>query len=141
MEISAENLPTSKLQLALGKYIRAQNQPPIVPVEESQITVDYGRLLEDERHCDVKLILTIGGEQQEIFTAHKAILSNRSSVFSAMFDDSSKFVEASTGEVIVEDIERDVFEDLLRFIYTDEAPDSGGTSLLGVPAQDFFGCT
>ena len=40
-----------------------------------------------------------------------------------MFDGSSKFVEASTGEVIVKDIERDVFEDLLRFIYTDEAPD------------------
>ena len=59
MKISAENLLTSKLQLVLSKYLRAQNQPPILSVEEAQITSDYGRIFEDARYCDVKLILAI----------------------------------------------------------------------------------
>jgi speckle-type POZ protein len=50
------------------------------------------------------------------FPAHKNILSARSEVFAAMFQHPSK--ENLTNQIKIEDIEPDVFQELLRFIYT-----------------------
>ena len=50
------------------------------------------------------------------FPAHKSILSVRSEVFAAMFQHPSK--EKLTNQIKIEDIEPDVFQELLRFIYT-----------------------
>jgi speckle-type POZ protein len=55
----------------------------------------------------------IGGRD---FSAHKNILSARSEVFAAMFQHPSK--EKATNQIEIEDIEPDVFDQLLRFIYT-----------------------
>ncbi|XP_046638663.1 speckle-type POZ protein-like [Daphnia pulicaria] len=50
------------------------------------------------------------------FPAHKAILIMRSPVFAAMFLHPTK--ELQTGEVEVEDIDPDVFQEVLRYLYT-----------------------
>jgi speckle-type POZ protein len=59
------------------------------------------------------VILNIGGRE---FPAHKNILSARSDVFTAMFQHPTK--ENLTNQIKIEDIEPDVFQELLRFIYT-----------------------
>ena len=56
------------------------------------------------------------GERE--FPAHKCIMSARSPVFAAMFQHDMK--EAALNRVEIVDIEPDVFQALLRFIYTDQ---------------------
>jgi speckle-type POZ protein len=50
------------------------------------------------------------------FAAHKTILAMRSEVFAAMFLHPTK--EVQTGEVKVDDIDPDVFQEVLRYLYT-----------------------
>jgi speckle-type POZ protein len=50
------------------------------------------------------------------FAAHKNILAMRSPVFAAMFQHPTK--ELQTGEVEVEDVDPDVFQEVLRYLYT-----------------------
>ncbi len=50
------------------------------------------------------------------FPAHKLILAARSEVFASMFQHPTK--ENLTNQIKIEDIEPDVFQELLRFIYT-----------------------
>ena len=60
------------------------------------------------------VIFNVSGRQ---FTAHKIILATKSPVFKAMFHHSSN-KEVLSGQVKVEDIEPDVFQEILLFIYT-----------------------
>jgi speckle-type POZ protein len=50
------------------------------------------------------------------FSAHKNILVARSEVFAAMFQHPTK--ESLTNQITIEDVEPEVFQELLRFIYT-----------------------
>ena len=50
------------------------------------------------------------------FPAHKSILASRSTVFSAMFNSASD--ENSIKKIPIQDIEPEVFQELLRFMYT-----------------------
>jgi speckle-type POZ protein len=50
------------------------------------------------------------------FPAHKSILAARSEVFTAMFEHPMR--EQSTNQIEIEDIEPEVFQEFLRFIYT-----------------------
>jgi speckle-type POZ protein len=59
------------------------------------------------------VILNISGRE---FPAHKNILAARSEVFAAMFQNPTK--EKLTNQIEIEDIEPEVFQELLRFIYT-----------------------
>ena len=59
------------------------------------------------------VILNIRGRE---FPAHKIILATRSEVFAAMFKHPTK--ENSNNQVKIEDIEPEVFDQLLYFIYT-----------------------
>jgi speckle-type POZ protein len=59
------------------------------------------------------VILHIGDRE---FRAHKLILATRSEVFAAMFQHPTK--EKLTNQIEIEDIEPDVFQELLRFMYT-----------------------
>ena len=52
------------------------------------------------------------------FEAHKAVLAARSPVFLAMFQ--SNLAEDQTNTLKIDDIEPDVFKEMLRFIYTDQ---------------------
>jgi speckle-type POZ protein len=59
----------------------------------------------------------VGGRE---FPAHKSILAARSQYFAAMFQHPMK--ENSTNQVKIEDIDPEVFDQLLRFIYTGRVP-------------------
>jgi speckle-type POZ protein len=59
------------------------------------------------------VILNVRGRE---FPAHKVILAARSKYFAAMFEHPMK--EQSTNQIEIEDIKPEVFQELLRFIYT-----------------------
>ena len=52
------------------------------------------------------------------FPAHKSILAARSDVFDAMFQHPLR--EKLTNQILREDIEPEVFQEWLRFVYTDQ---------------------
>ncbi|XP_046654672.1 speckle-type POZ protein-like [Daphnia pulicaria] len=56
------------------------------------------------------------------FKAHKSILATRSQYFAAMFEHPTK--ENLTNQVEIEDVEPDVFQEILRYIYTGKVSES-----------------
>jgi speckle-type POZ protein len=75
------------------------------------LSSQFEELFDDMSLSDV--ILNVRGRE---FPAHKLILSARSKYFAAMFKHPMK--EQSTNQIKMEDIDPDVFQALLRFIYT-----------------------
>ncbi|XP_067683137.1 kelch-like protein 24 [Haliotis asinina] len=74
------------------------------------LTLGLGRLLSDEKHADVEVII-----DKKSFKCHKAILIAMSPYFDAMF--SSGMRESVSGVVKMEGIESDVFSSILMYIY------------------------
>jgi speckle-type POZ protein len=76
-----------------------------------ELSTQLGELFDKMPSSDVNF--NIGGRE---FPAHKLILAARSEVFDAMFKHQMK--ENSTNQIKIEDIDPEVFQELLRFIYT-----------------------
>ena len=72
---------------------------------------DMTNLYESMKDWDIILVV-----KDKEFRAHKLILKTRSSVFSAMFD--SPMTESRNNRVVIKDMDKKVFEAMLRFIYT-----------------------
>lgn len=72
---------------------------------------NLGGLFENMKFSDV-----IFNVRDRLVPAHKSILAARSKVFEAMFQ--HPFEEKTSNQVKIEDIDPDVFHELLRFIYT-----------------------
>src|SRR5699024_7598585 len=92
----------------------------------STLSTDYQSLLQSGKHSD--LLLLVGGKE---FAVHKAILAARSSVFERMLDHDTR--ENQEGIVEITDIDKDVCEQMLRYIYTDNVDsiiDQYGAELL-----------
>ena len=95
-------------------------KPPITSMislsslSKSKFNSDLEKLFTTMQHSDVSFV--VDGQQ---FRAHKAILSARSSVFAAMFEH-PEMKENQLNRVDVEGIKPEVFEALLRFIYTNQ---------------------
>ncbi|XP_044019425.1 speckle-type POZ protein-like B [Aphidius gifuensis] len=81
-----------------------------------QLSADLEELLLNEDVSDV--IIQVG---QKSFPAIKCILAVRSPVFAAMFNH-EQFKENQKNEVVIEDIDEDVFEEFLHFIYSGKSP-------------------
>ena len=79
----------------------------------SDLATDIARSFTSMDHRDVTFV--VDGKE---FPAHKLILSARSPVFAAMLKNDTK--EAALNRFTLVDIKPDVFEALLRFIYTDQ---------------------
>ncbi len=79
---------------------------------EKNLIKQLSNLFSQQENCDVQF--TLEGPQQ--IGAHANILAARSPVFSAMFQHDMK--EAKTGQVTVEDIQPDIFRQLLQYIYS-----------------------
>lgn len=86
----------------------------------STVLDDLKRLLIEEDHGrDVRLVFPSAGDGlQKDLHAHSFMLRLRSPVFRAMLTEGS-FQESITKEINIEDVTRDCFEEILRFIYTD----------------------
>ena len=81
----------------------------------SELITHLVNLFDNMQFSDVNF--NVGGRE---FPAHKLILAARSQYFAAMFKHPTK--EQSTNQVKIDDIEPEVFDQLLRFIYTGRVP-------------------
>ncbi|XP_038561599.1 speckle-type POZ protein isoform X4 [Micropterus salmoides] len=95
--------------------ISGQNTMNMVRVPDCRLAEELGDLWENSRFTDCSLCVT--GQK---FQAHKAILAARSPVFSAMFE--HEMEESKKNRVEINDVEPDVFKEMMCFIYTGKAP-------------------
>jgi len=85
-------------------------------VPDCRLSDDLGQLYESSQFADV----TLACEGRE-FHCVKSLLVARSQVFAAMFEHDME--EAKHGRVEVKDVDSEVMDQMLRFIYTGKAPD------------------
>ncbi|KAL5510518.1 hypothetical protein EMCRGX_G006078 [Ephydatia muelleri] len=84
-------------------------------VPECNLSSDLACLLEDGQFSDV--MLAVGSHE---FKAHKAVLAARSPVFSAMFE--HEMEESRKNRVEISDLDQEVMQEMLAYIYTGKAP-------------------
>ena len=77
---------------------------------------DIGNLLMDPKTSDI--VMVCQGEQ---IKAHRLILSARSPVFAAMLQ--SDMSESVNGEIKIDDVDKDVIKEMLRYMYKVEVED------------------
>ena len=90
--------------------------PPSVP--SSDLHRQFGELLRSQKGVDVTF--HVSGES---VPAHRSVLATRSPVFMAQLYGHTKEASTSAPCVEVKDMEAEVFRAMLRFIYTDTAPE------------------
>ncbi|CAO2036582.1 unnamed protein product [Urochloa humidicola] len=89
-----------------------------IVVPPSSLHQDLSRMLKDEREADVTFIV-----QDQVFRAHRNVLAARSTVFEVELFGDMKVIPPH--HIIgVDDMEPDVFECILHFVYTDCIPDN-----------------
>jgi speckle-type POZ protein len=109
--LSEDLMPNSRLKLRFDINLFDCDLYP-----ENRITYDYlQKLVNNNKYSDFVFIVN-----NKEFFAHKCILSVRSKVFEAMF--SNDMIESQSNRCTIDDIESEVFEELLTFIYTGNAP-------------------
>lgn len=92
-------------------YISGQNTRKAVNVPECQLAEELGGLCESFQFTDC--CLYVAGQELQ---AHKAILAAHSPVFNTMFEQ-----ESIKNRVEVNDMEPEVFKEMVCFIYTRKA--------------------
>lgn len=123
--LNAELLPGDKLTLfcEIKAHIETLNhdgkgsgdQPVRFTMPRCDLEKRLGSLLHDEKFADVVIVV---GERE--IKAHKNILAVRSPVFAAMFD--SDMEESAQNRVTITDLDYEVVEQMLRYMYTGQAP-------------------
>ena len=78
---------------------------------EKALATDLENLFLDPWNSDILLVC-----QGEEIAAHRVVLGARSSVFRAMFQ--SKMMESVKGEIRIDDADKDVLKEMLRYIYS-----------------------
>nr|CAB3499636.1 unnamed protein product [Digitaria exilis] len=92
-------------------------ETPFLVVPPSDMHKHFGDLLSSKEGADVKF--RVG---KKTFSAHRLVLSTRSRVFKAELY--GKMKESATSNVIhINDMEAEVFDALLTFMYTDSLPE------------------
>ena len=99
-----------------------QNKDSLSKRISKQLCEDYSKMFLDEANSDVEIIC---GEKT--FSCHRNILSARSPVFKAMFENDME--EKRLGQVMIKDFSSAVIEDLLMYIYS---------STLGPSSQEMY---
>ncbi|XP_008556025.2 speckle-type POZ protein B isoform X1 [Microplitis demolitor] len=120
LKSKSELLPSDTLTLCLGLTVYDDYTSVVskVPLEETncKITDCIKDLFTTKMASDIVLVV-----DNRKFLAHKAILMARSAVFFAMFSNAMK--EQKENEVNIPDMNPDIFEKMLEFMYTDEITD------------------
>lgn len=103
-------------RFAVSVHLVITKGAPSVKVPPSNLHCHYGDLLSSKQGTDVEFIVS-----GEIFTAHRLVLAARSPVFKAELF--GLMMEGTTTDAIqIDDMDAQVFEALLIFIYTDTLP-------------------
>ncbi|KAL9923992.1 protein roadkill-like [Glossina fuscipes fuscipes] len=95
--------------------ISSQPQTQQFKLSAFKLNEDLGKLFDSEKYSDVTVVV---GDRS--FRVHKAVLAARSDVFAAMFEHET--IECKLNRVTINDIDPEVVIEMLRFIYTSEAP-------------------
>ncbi|XP_037808057.1 protein roadkill-like [Lucilia sericata] len=95
------------------------------------LTKDFGNLLQNGIFADVTLVV-----DDKEFHVHKAILAARSPVFAAMFEHEMK--EQTLNRVEITDIDGDILQEMLRFIYTGKVINIAEIAKFLLPAADKY---
>ncbi|TRZ22199.1 hypothetical protein HGM15179_004905 [Zosterops borbonicus] len=95
--------------------ISGQSNTNTLKVPECRLAEDLGNLWETTRFTDCSFY--VGGQE---FKAHKSVLAARSPVFNAMFE--HEMEESKKNRVEINDVDPEVFKEMMRFIYTGKAP-------------------
>lgn len=85
---------------------------------QKSVMKGIAHLFSNQVQCDVQFHLANG----KSIGAHVCILSASSPVFAAMFQ-TGRFEEAQTRKVTIDDVEMNVFNQLLSYLYTGNAPE------------------
>nr|pir hypothetical protein C07D10.2 - Caenorhabditis elegans [Caenorhabditis elegans] len=104
--------------------------PPELPMP-SDVTKDLENLYRSGKHADFTLVV----EEREL-KAHKAILAARSPVFAAMMEPHT--AEAQNSRAILRDIDYEVVQAILYYIYTGTCTNMGGNALDILAAAERF---
>uniref|UniRef100_A0A0E0DJL9 BTB domain-containing protein n=1 Tax=Oryza meridionalis TaxID=40149 RepID=A0A0E0DJL9_9ORYZ len=106
-----------RIDLAVLNDCRTEETPPLtVVVPPSDMHRHYGRLLISKEAADVEFLVG-----KKVFDAHRLVLAARSPVFKPELYGRMK--ESTTKSAIaIDDMEEEVFEAMLTFIYTDSLP-------------------
>lgn len=107
-----------------------RSMPPELPMP-IEVTKDLENLFRSGKHSDFTLIV----EGREL-KAHRAILASRSPVFAAMMEPHT--AEAQNSRVVLKDIEYEVVQALLFYIYTGSCQNMGPHSLEILAAAERF---
>ncbi|XP_039437790.1 speckle-type POZ protein-like isoform X3 [Culex pipiens pallens] len=103
-----------RFRISLHEIVSEMQKPLKMLPEDSQLLDNYASLFSSgEFFSDLTVVI---GKRE--FPAHRAILAVRSPVFAAMFKH-TEMAESQQKRVVIQDIEPHVFEEVLRFIYTD----------------------
>ena len=95
------------------KLLKILDFPPLAALP---VIIQFASLLDSQIMADVKFIV-----KDKEMAAHAAILASASPVMAAMFEP-GKFKEGQSRIVEITDIEPEVFQQFLRFVYTGNAP-------------------
>ncbi|XP_055840545.1 protein roadkill-like [Episyrphus balteatus] len=117
-------LPDNKLTVhcevqVLSDRVNTMGQKNITKftIPQCELANDLGVLWDTEDFSDVTLVI---GDLE--FPSHKNILSARSEVFYAMFEHDME--EQQSNRVVITDVDYEVMQELLHFIYTGRAPNA-----------------
>merc|ERR1719342_1871137 len=98
---------------------------------QKQLGYDFETLFLSKDHSDLKI--RCGGK---VYDCHRNILASRSQVFKTMLESNMK--EKLTGEIEIKNICMNVFEDLLKYIYSGVAPNIDAHSQELFAAADLY---
>lgn len=97
-----------ELQIQIAKPIKTKD---LLDVEYPKLNDDFELLLKNESLSDITIVV-----KAKEFKAHEVILMARSPVFATML--ACDMLEKKTNKVKIEDMEPEIFEALLIFIYS-----------------------
>jgi BTB/POZ domain len=96
-------------------YIGDQVICPYPEINQSSLADHFAELLRQEKYSDASITV-----DDKKFNVHRFILSARSPVFSAMFE--NRMREKAQNQVKIENFSAEVVDDLLMFAYTGRSP-------------------
>jgi len=109
-----------KLEFASSETTNCLLQSSKFDVPSERLSEDFAGLWKSKRFADVTILV-----DDKEFPAHKAVLAARSPVFLEIFENQAKNKEGdeSKSTLKITDVNKDVFEKMLSFIYTGKAGD------------------
>jgi hypothetical protein len=109
---SSDLLPFNKLKL---RFVIDLIEPNLVNSIDVRLAHDLEKMINNKEFSDFRFIVG-----NKVFYGHKIFLSKRSKIYEAMF--ANDMEESRDNQCVIHDIECDVFEELLKFIYTGIRP-------------------